>query len=470
MNKKGRISLVFLLLVFILCLIFIPFNSEISAASSTTSSECASGKGYGVRVALDPEHIEQMYALNNFKPNEITPYDDINCNVWVKKECDLTVQNIKTKLVVGESESEIISNSSIPFSKNENNTDIYRWKVEGYNWSEDKYQSPYVGWINNKRIMKSVIDQGNATCIANITFDNGDSPAVNDTFDISTCLQMKGDGVNDFVFALGFSTGYSLNYFLNLSHIVHVRGFEGYDPFSSRMDRFSFYADLKEYNDFDFNMGANNQFDYDTPQLIYSKSSCKPAKNYIFYNARTSKAYANQKISFMDPSRILNNLPKLLSSEDYFAQIAMHEFGHSFCGLADEYYTYDNDIPGYVKVGAFIVSLTLLDFPNCNGNPDWSSSTGDYFNSCFVSRDYVRSSYNSLMRYGYRGSIPEGRFNVVSCGYCLKEIEGIDSAIVNPGSLGLMESYWQQCSTMNTVKPIGVDERNTEDLPDYAPL
>ena len=161
-------------------------------------------------------------------------------------------------------------------------------------------------------------------------------------------------------------------------------------------------------------------------------------KKLFFLSGKTYSGYA-----YKGTGLIVINIGAIT---DRLSFIAMHEFGHAFCGLDDEY------LYGESKYGILYKPLT-----NCVHLPreDYQynkilygnlNNVGCSYKSLFASPKalsenpslyYYRPSYNSIMS-SYRGLV---EFNVVSCGYCLAAIKGGDP-----------KSYWPECMKLDTIR------------------
>ena len=102
---------------------------------------------------------------------------------------------------------------------------------------------------------------------------------------------------------------------------------------------------------------------------------------------------------------------KFCAKSDLNGLILVHELGHSFGGLADEY-TYSD----YFNYN--VPEEIILKMPNCDvsGCPKWANITGDCYEGC-TSPNFYRPSQNSIMRY-----VSFGAFNEVSEQGLLNEI------------------------------------------------
>jgi len=110
----------------------------------------------------------------------------------------------------------------------------------------------------------------------------------------------------------------------------------------------------------------------------------------------------------------------------------MHEMGHSFCGLWDEY-LYDNARTSTFSWGE----------RNCVKDTKSFLGFGDATQvGCSTYNDFHRPSFTSIM-----DKSTAKLFNVVSCGYCLQFLNE------SKQSVALLRRYFEECMAYNTIKP-----------------
>ena len=135
--------------------------------------------------------------------------------------------------------------------------------------------------------------------------------------------------------------------------------------------------------------------------------------------------------------------------------IFIHEFGHAFSGLSDEYSKTTNWGGGLTNP---VISHAI---PHCSLDPktDYSSKGilygGTDFRDCTVVVGEVfkdvpavfRPSKNSIMNNNFTPDINNyfHKFNVISCGYLMKNINDDVSA----------KKYWSDCAAMPGIIPVG---------------
>jgi len=305
--------------------------------------------------------------------------------------------------------------------------------------------------------MEELISAGKVKCVVSDASNPANTVSTMPVI-TSNCVHVWGkeDAVK-----VGFLRGSSAkinptNFFKLSKNEILEDGFGRFEPFKTYKYRFSFYLDLLNHDDSNFKI-VGDQFDNVTNSKLKSLSSCS-FKNAVFFNSRTYLGYTHNEIFYMNPEKIRNY--KTFKDPDTnirynvnmpISEVFMHELGHSFGGLVDEY---DSNVPGgpveslpfrYRILAKALRILHYEDFPNCKRNPDWQGFGQTEVGPCFLFPNTKRPSCNSLMRYGNRGPYPDWRFNLVSCGYILKKV-----IFIGDGSLS---AQWTKCSKLNVIQP-----------------
>ena len=100
---------------------------------------------------------------------------------------------------------------------------------------------------------------------------------------------------------------------------------------------------------------------------------------------------------------VLNDKPEFCGTATFYAKVCsygispivmVHEFGHSFGGLGDEY-NYEEVYPSYAKA----ISLSELNFPNCAkpGCDKWENISSECWKGCTTSAFYRPTKSNCIM-------------------------------------------------------------------------
>ena len=297
-----------------------------------------------------------------------------------------------------------------------------------------------------------------------------------ETFDIpaSNCKHISGDGPRKVVFMRGKSWSTTAGDFMTQVNNVINSGFASIDPYKSYIDQFSFYADLKKFDDTGapvypppITNGGYQFFTLGFGDVIKAASSCNGvdginnnADQYLFYfnNPTLYAAWAPfHKIAFFNMSSVFT--PGLAGD----ARTAMHEVSHTFAHLLDEY---SDSI--YAPSGGW--AQLIFDEPmaiNCTWQP------GNYFRSSIDNKMYGSNATDAIgctggyilphspkdaeIKYVYRPSSAslmknqflQSKMNVIDCGYVLSAIHG-ESASSRAQGKKNAEKYWNECLGMAT--------------------
>jgi len=174
-------------------------------------------------------------------------------------------------------------------------------------------------------------------------------------------------------------------------------GFNEISPFREYKEKFSHYAELEQ--------GACKK---DEKILGFLKNIFKQLPP-----DRAGEALPGSKTAYINFN----------TAKDFTT--AIHETGHSFCRLDDEYIVDSSSIPS--------------ENTNCRKSNFWPAEFGNQIKGC-TNNDFFRSTENSIMNKDYLSQ----EFNIVSCGYCLREINFRQKPI---------EDYWKSCLSLGVVKP-----------------
>lgn len=246
---------------------------------------------------------------------------------------------------------------------------------------------------------------------------------------LTNCVHVSGDGKIKIVAMRGNSTDLTPSGVIYLVKNVKEQEFESIEPFASYKYKFSYYADIK--------LVLDNELIKEEGIIKYNPkhielSSCKNANKYALFTDFTG--------SYNGYTVLLGRIIYLIPIQNTF----MHEIGHAFCALKDEYVLKDY---GFVHL-----------FTNCAGSNPYKHYRykgilyGDTFHvGCEYKHmlritspkdisppiNYHRPSSTSIMNKRPR----DNRFNAVSCGYCMTAIKG-----------GSPKSNWPECQTLNVIK------------------
>ena len=271
---------------------------------------------------------------------------------------------------------------------------------------------------------------------------------------MTNCAQVYGKGNVKTVFMRGSSPLVPLRDLQNAT-AVFISNYTKSEPFKSYLGHFKHYMDLAPYYDnypFSNTLGMMNHY---VPQDAGSCGKDKQVRlgYHFLISNNTDRTYTNG-----------NGRTVLMEADDKdiyqeHEAVALHEFGHVFANLADEYiyspkasltqnavlYFYT-----YKGLGKNCSTQPATDFSYggklFGGKLLGSSMTPDYFAGCSFGqtaggKSLYRPSNDSLMRQD--GAI---HFNVVSCGQILKAIKKTKTGAEN----------FSECATKkDAIIPVG---------------
>ncbi len=291
---------------------------------------------------------------------------------------------------------------------------------------------------------------------------------------VKNCIALSGSGSNKVVFIRGKSVASDVDDFINASTNIVEEGFGGIEPFKSSIGKFSFYADITQFSD-----SAVHFANLSDIAPFVSQSACGgTAKDYImFVDVPTNEipgatSFPGYRLSVLNLSAeaiaLENNPPQIL--------VAMHEVGHSFAGLFDEYDDETGGItaqtgdlsavqkyfgtPNYPKTAENCTPSPFKDYRSPLDNHIYGSvsDTGctfklsNTYNWTLPGQTtpspviyYYRPSGNSIMKDEHSGKQHNDEFNVISCGYILAAINGGDPLRLTPTDAA---PYWPTCMNM----------------------
>lgn len=256
---------------------------------------------------------------------------------------------------------------------------------------------------------------------------------------MASCVKFGGNGPIKILFMRGKSWNNStITDLADMATEAVTHGFKEIEPLKKYQDKFSYYIDLRKYDDSAFQKtlflgGTSIAFHEGVADMLKKQSSCNPsigaADSHFFYFDQIG---FERGVSFNKLGFSFFNL-KETSGE---AATVVHEFGHAFAGLYDEY------MPPAGKIPAGIFAQ------NCSAKPskDFRSSIdnrvyGGKYQGCTQEKGYYRASEDSLMNLPKYDS--DERFNVISCGYVIAAIK--DRSYAKSAA----EKYWPECMTLD---------------------
>jgi len=349
------------------------------------------------------------------KAGTITPFDDVVCEIQVPQGVAPPALNLVAWDNAG------IKSVILPLNPT---------KVKTVN-KIDYYQAKITGWKDGWKIDNSFMDkisQGilkEVSCEPNLAnYDNKNS----ERRVLDSCVHVWGkDDAKFKVVGLRGKSSYEIaSWIVARTDDNQKLGFGKVDPFMTFKDQFSHYADLKEINDALESVAAKQQRTSSCGSnariyTIYSSSIILDMRSNLKSEFVFGYTYPMARTIFIYPGRAL---PLLF----------VHEAGHAMAGLQDEYLYRE-------------IIRTIPDNNNernCVDNPAKFTGYGDsVWTGCENYPGLYKPTVTSIMNTASNGL---KKFNVISCGYLINSIKN------NP-SYTKMQQYWQDCMSLDTIKP-----------------
>lgn len=389
-----------------------------------------------VSLVMDEEYVNSTIYNRYFNPIAWgnTPFDDYDCRIEIPRySSEKGISNSKGFSVVVEIPSEsgwkVLGQYNAKYggtvSKSGKLVDIYESSILGW---------PY-GIDPSVEGMERVISAGKMRCKVVLPTRNITSNEIN----FKTCVKILGSDGSNFPVSkfdvVGLRTkraSLTAHQLLEYQYTVINDGFLSTSPFRERNMNFSYYIELRQIDDLQWPLSVSGFIHYKSPPKLEEFSSCpNGAYNLIYTGKPIYDAYAivGKKLMFI-------NLEYIRKRGLNLGLVVMHEFGHSFSGLWDEYFLVNGATPSAVIVS--LIRMQKTGLKNCrlfDGDflPWGESGKGNV--NCTIGDWYAPSSH-SLMK------CDDKKYNLFSCGYLLNKIDGGD--IKN--SRGL-------CRDMDVIKP-----------------
>ena len=323
-----------------------------------------------------------------------------------------------------------------------------------------------------------------------------DTPAIGDsytaTIPATNCYKISGNGPNAVVFMRGQSASTTLASYLSMVNGVISNGFDSVDPFKTYINQFSFYVDLNDHNDGSFPTTIvdyppnTSHFTDDVSEQLKVKNPCNGSV--IDWIDQNGNPQSPQSVTDIFYFHLPNLYPAWTTGwgshfsfldtvqndsrsnpQDTLSGSTLHEFGHAFGSLLDEYQIGDDgDIPDNTDINLpnSAANCTLIpdrDFSGgiSGGNLIYASRPGGYWvSSCSYltsisnpESSYYAPSTNSLMD---NDLTLTGRYNIIDCGYLVAAIDGegvsLNNAQIHWPLVDEDDHSKPGCSAMDTVK------------------
>ncbi len=312
----------------------------------------------------------------------------------------------------GQKKDETITSGSFENGhKNEDGAWEYDWKIKGWPdgiTSGSKMEDLIDALQNGTRQIKIIVHVPEIDG----TFTDSESDV-----NMSLCAPVYGSGEFKVVTMRGKSANESLSNLILFGYSTVKSGFEEIQPFAKYSSHFSQYIDLGNYDDYQYGTRQVNVFDGKSPHTYYINpyipemtSACPSSRLYYFLNNRSYFAYtqANSKDIFINPKEV-------------DSATVMHEAGHAFAGLEDEYIVTDNisDLTASTILSRFGENCTLSPPEAYTYNKKYYGNQHKLGCFTYANQKYsvFRPSNNSIMNTG-------NKFNMISCAYVISAILG----------------------------------------------
>jgi len=352
-----------------------------------------------IDLSLDEDFIEKAKERDLIlEPDAIlNPFYDGECEV-ILKGSDVPT-SLNGKLRIPGTDTIIASGEFVIVEKEGDNPDYtyYRWVIKGW-WD---------GWTASEEDMNELIDEEKIECVVEI---NDEEEKVEK--EILTCVHISGKDKNKFnVLNLRDETVDKVKMphtkLVDSSRRIVEFGFQAIEPFKKYNTKFSHYVELKP----------------------------KACAKIIVPNILTKfHDFGNED---KDGDAVFGSKVQQVSyKSNRIWTTTIHELGHSLCILDDEYVYSEQGKPVKSPYGE----------KNCKKEDFWPSKFGGKFAGC-THTDWFRPTEQSIMNTA-KGYTNEG-FNIVSCGYCIEEIEGGKKKI---------DDYWEECKGLTSSVKINLVE------------
>lgn len=326
--------------------------------------------------------------------------------------------------------------------------------VTGANVQEWQYAWRIKGWPNgiteNGKLEKLIVLSGagdpDIKLVVTDSVKDGMSESVGINFDL--CTPTAGNGKYRMVNMRGVSLEENVSSFVEEALFIFKHGFKLIDPFKTYIDQFSFYVDLKKVDDLSIPLNEHGVFKYG----VFGKSStCAGDVREYFLHFSNNNMMEGRSFAEQGGSEIYLNLIKPENKKlPLLPKIAVHETGHAFAYLDDEYQevarkpnlevnctlnpetTFRSDIDGKLYGDIDKEGCTCPAAPQC--------------------KNYHRPSSISIMNLHYTSD----KFNVISCGYIVSMIKGNIIPLKSEA-----EKYWPECERLDTIKKGEQDNNRT---------
>ena len=388
-------------------------NIGVSDSFLTKNECCQAGQGT-VGLYLDPDYIIQTQKPvseggRGFIPAEpFNPFDDIVCEYKVPGDDQIEQYEAKLITTLADGSEKTIKTGYVASPVQEEGYTIYKWSIKGW----DAGAMP---GIVDETNMNYIVNSPNIRC--EITLSDGKTIASRDK-PVNLCVHLWGASNADFsiVTMRTETAGKSARWVVERGESNRIDGYQTIEPFAYYKEKFSHYADLKELDD-----NIIGAIPVTVPKEILSGLD-KAAKASSCGKKRLHNIYTKFEIGSKSAGWTFYGARAVIIDEEFTREspeknikVVMHETGHSFCYLWDEY---------SILAGALL--WKVVPFMNANWTNCFSLVNvknfypfGKPYDGC-TSVLLFRTSKNSLMM--NVSKIEKLQYNDWGCGMCMVEI------------------------------------------------
>ncbi len=410
-------------------------------------------------VGFNPPYVSTMKAERHFTPSSPSPLSDMAVTFTAKHCPAASINGLYGGLMTkDEKGDEVYIIPGVSFTKKTRGTVEEENKI-----SVHEFTAILPGWPNgmgtNEVLREKLIDSiAKGRRVFFRIFETADpTKKIEKDIVFNNCAQIYGGGKHSLIFERGESTQTSIASMFGLvDNGYRQAGMEKMQPYAKYKDSFKYYLDLKKIEDTEFRdvMDRIDVMTYrkylKTWKKIEDYSSCSSGSLYTLEIDDSGLKFQGFLEGLSDLDR---HIVKVLhTDQNKNVGIFMHEGGHAFGTLSDEY-----NLRG---PGTGILLGVIPAFTNCATNPKRAYS---YNNTLYGSTDIkgcmadyagivmspkqgtkifnlFRPSENSIMNPVGGITSPNvkvDRFNTVSCGWIMKQMKG-----------GSAKSHFPECEEL----------------------
>lgn len=404
-----------------------------------------------IKVMHDPQYVNKTIYEKKFDPrkNLLTIFDDLLIEIQATT-CHWGPESAIYEIFMTIDNWEILAGYLV-FHKVSETKDsaTYQAKMSSLSY--------YVNIETEEKIVEETIKSGNIK-LRFRSFNEKDKYNYKDVLiPLSNCVQMYGNGNHKIVGIRSIKNKNTFNIYDLIYEIDLAKndGFNKIDPFKTYNEQFSYYSDLANHYKLVLTPVTQKLYSITNSVDIKKRSNCKDGSIYILYSDH-DKIWGGGAYSTLGGGviSIFHNKNKTLLHKYKIsrANTVIHETGHGFCKLFDEYLYYNTTyllinqrtncavFPSKEYKGQDNKLYGSINIQGCSWINGYIINPLEHKPS-LLNINFYRPSKNSIMNLNKNISLQSSKFNVISCGYCLSSILG-----------GKAKSYWPECENMDTEK------------------